>query len=49
MAKYKDYSDDQTLMIPVSFEKQILPGTFEHTLSHSIVHQVDMSLAGADW
>ena len=27
MARYKDYSYAQTMMIPVSFEKQILPGT----------------------
>ena len=44
MARYKEYSYDQTMMIPVSFQKQILPGTFEHTLCHLIDHQIDMSI-----
>ncbi len=29
MAKYKDYSYDQGVFLPVFFDKQILPGTFE--------------------
>ena len=44
MARYKDYSYAQTMMIPVSFEKQILPGTFEYTLCHLIDNQIDMSV-----
>jgi transposase len=44
MARYKEYSYDQTMMIPVSFEKQILPGTFEHTLCHLIDNQIDISV-----
>ena len=32
------------MMIPVSFEKQILPGTFEYTLCHLIDNQIDMSV-----
>ncbi len=44
MARYKDYSYDQTMMIPVSFEKQILPGTFEYTLCHLIDDKIDMSV-----
>ena len=44
MAKYKDYSYDQTMMIPVSFEKQVLPGTFEHTLCYLIDQKVDLSI-----
>jgi transposase len=44
MARYKEYSYDQTMMIPVSFEKQILPGTFEYTLCHLIDDQIDMSV-----
>ena len=32
------------MMIPVSFEKQILPRTFEHTLCHLIDHQIDMRI-----
>lgn len=44
MARYKEYSYDQTMMIPVSFDKQILPGTFEYTLCHLIDNQIDMSV-----
>lgn len=29
MARYKGYDDSQTVMIPVSFENQLLPGTLE--------------------
>jgi len=43
MAKYKDYSYEQGKFIPVSFDKQILPGTFEYTLNHLIEHELDLS------
>jgi transposase len=36
MAKYKYYSYDQQLMIPVTLAKQIVPDTFEFTLNHVI-------------
>ena len=36
MTRYKPYSYDQTKLIPVSYDLQILPGTFEHTLSEVI-------------
>lgn len=44
MARYKPYSYAQGKFIPVHFEKQILPGTFEHSLSHLIDHELDLSL-----
>ena len=31
MARYKHYDYGQMKMLPVSYERQILPGTFEHT------------------
>jgi len=34
MARYKDVHYDQDTFIPVSFHQQILPGTFEYTLSY---------------
>jgi len=37
MARYKDVHYDQDKFIPVSFQKQILPGTFEYTLSYTTV------------
>jgi len=44
MARYKDVHYDQNKLIPVSFQKQILPGTFEYTLSYLIDHELDLSV-----
>ncbi len=44
MAKYKKYSYDQGVFLPVYFAKQILPGTFEFTLNHLIDNEVDLSV-----
>lgn len=43
MPRYKPYSYDQAKLLPVSFAKQILPGTFEYTLNHLIDHEIDLS------
>jgi transposase len=44
MARYKHYDYRQTKMLPVSYEQQILPGTFEHTLSYLIDEKCDLSV-----
>ena len=44
MAKYKKYSYEQARFIPIHFDKQILPGTFEYTLSYLIDNEIDLSL-----
>ena len=44
MARYKKYSYAQGKFIPIQFEKQILPGTFEYTLHYLIDHELDLSL-----
>ncbi len=44
MAKYKHYDYQQTKLVPVSFEAQIIPGTFEHTLKELIDKEVDLSV-----
>lgn len=44
MARYKPYDYHQGKFIPISFDKQILPGTFEHTLSYLIDHELDLSV-----
>ena len=44
MARYKSYSYAQGKFIPVHFEKQILPGTFEYSLNHLIDHELDLSI-----
>jgi transposase len=44
MARYKHYDYRQTKMLPVSYEQQILPGTFEHTLSYLIDEKIDLAV-----
>jgi transposase len=44
MARYKPYSYGQDKFIPIYFEKQILPGTFEYSLNHLIDHELDLSI-----
>jgi transposase len=43
MGKYKEYSYDQKVFIPVSFSDQVLPGTFEYTVNHVIDNDLDLS------
>jgi transposase len=43
MAKYKHYDYSQGKFIPISFDKQILPGTFEYTLHYLIDNEIDLS------
>ena len=49
MARYKHYDYAQMKLVPVSFEQQILPGTFEHTLSELIDHEFDLSVFEAQY
>jgi transposase/IS5 family transposase len=44
MAKYKKYDYSQMVMIPVSLENQLMPGTLEHTIHEVIEKKVDLSL-----
>ena len=43
MAKYKKFDYSQSRLLPVSFHKQIQPGTFEYTLSYLIDNKMDLS------
>ena len=47
MARYKHYNYDQLKLLPVSFSRQILPGTFEHTLNHIVDHELNLSVFDA--
>lgn len=47
MAKFKPYDYGQMKLVPVSFERQILPGTFEATLSRLIDEEIDLSVFDA--
>lgn len=44
MARYKHYDYSQGKFIPISFDKQIIPGTFEHTLHYLIDNEIDLSV-----
>ena len=44
MARYKRYDYSQGKFIPISFDKQILPGTFEYTLHYLIDNEIDLSV-----
>ncbi len=43
MARYKYYSYEQGVMIPVNFSTQILPGTIEHTINWMVDNRIDLS------
>jgi len=44
VARFKPYSYAQGKFIPVHFEKQIIPGTFEYALNHLIDHELNLSI-----
>ena len=44
MGKFKEYSYKQTVLLPINFSKQILPGTFEYTLHNLIDNELDLSI-----
>jgi len=44
MARYKHYDYGQMKMLPISFDRQILPGTFEHALNRLIDEDFDLTV-----
>ena len=44
MAKYKRYDYKQSLMIPVSFEEQLIPGTLEFAIHTLVERRMDLSV-----
>jgi len=43
IARYEHYEYGQSKLIPVHFDRQVLPGTFEYTLSYLIEHERALS------
>jgi len=41
MARYKPYDYNQLMMIPVSLEEQLVPGTLEYAIHHVIEERID--------
>ena len=44
MPRFKQYNQGQTVLLPISFDRQILPGTFEHTLNYLVDEKLDLSI-----
>ncbi len=44
MARFVEYNPNQTVLLPISFDQQILPGTFEYTLNYLVDHKLDLSI-----
>jgi transposase len=47
MARYKGYDYRQTVLIPVSFENQLLPGTLEFAIQELVERRMDTSIFGS--
>lgn len=43
MARYKPYDLNQISLVPISFQDQIVPGSFEYALNEIIDHHIDMT------
>ena len=44
MAKYKHYDYSQSMLIPVFFEEQLMPGTLEFAIHTLVETRMDMSI-----
>ncbi len=44
MARHKAYDYSQGKFIPIHFDRQILPGTFEYALHYLIDNEIDLSV-----
>jgi len=47
MAKFKPLNENQLVMLPISLQDQLVPGTLEHTISHLVDQHVDLSVFDA--
>jgi hypothetical protein len=44
MAKYKPYNYDQMVMVPISLENQLEPGTLEYTINELVEKNIDLTV-----
>ncbi len=44
MARYKPVDYCQTKLLPINYEEQLVPCSFEHTIHHLIEKELDLSL-----
>jgi transposase len=43
MARYRDYDFNQMMIVPVSLEEQLIPGTLEYAIHHVVEERLDLS------
>jgi len=44
MAKFKPCNQDQMVMLPISLQSQLVPGTLEHTIHELVEHKIDLAV-----
>ena len=44
MARYKPYDYDQLMMVPVSLEEQLMPGTLEYAIHHVVEERLELGM-----
>jgi transposase len=44
MAKYKPLNENQLVMLPISLQDQLVPGTLEHTINRLVDENIDLSV-----
>ena len=44
MARYREYSYEQSLMVPIRLADQVQPGTFEYTVNYLVDNEIDLSV-----
>jgi transposase len=47
MAKFKPLNENQLVMLPISLQNQLVPGTLEHTISELVEKHIDLSVFDA--
>jgi len=47
MAKFKPLNENQLVMLPISLQNQLVPGTLEHTISELVENHLDLSVFDA--
>ena len=47
MAKFKPLNENQLVMLPISLQDQLVPGTLEHTISELVEKHLDLSIFDA--
>lgn len=47
MAKFKPLNENQLVMLPISLQDQLVPGTLEHTISELVDKHIDLSIFDA--